>query len=127
MQLTRETAPNVINAWEPGRIRIAERWLAGNVIVSSERLIEDWQPPRAEALTLDDFRQALALQPDIIVFGTGASVALPDVALMAQLAALGVGFESMTTGAACRTYNVLVQEQRRVVAVLLNPPPSAAR
>jgi uncharacterized protein len=126
MQLTRETATNVINAWEPGRIRIAERWLAGHVIVSPERLIEGWDPPAPDDLSIDHLGEALALKPDIIVLGTGTDAALPNVALMSELAALGIGFESMTTGAACRTYNVLVHEERRVVALLMNPP-SASR
>jgi uncharacterized protein len=126
VQLTRETAANVINAWEPGRIRVADRWLAGHVIVAPDRL-EEWQPPEIAALTIEHLRPAIALRPDIIVFGTGPAIALPDVGLMAQLAALGIGFESMTTSAACRTYNVLAHEQRRVVAALLNPPPSAPR
>ena len=47
---------------------------------------------------------------------------LPDVELMAALAEQRVGLEIMSTPAACRTFNVLVQERRRVVAAMFNPP-----
>lgn len=127
MQLTRETSPaNVIRAWEPGRIRVLERWIEGNVIVSADRLIEGWSAELL-AVTAGDLHEAIALNPEIILLGTGPELTLPDTELMAELAEQRIGLEVMSTPAACRTYNVLVHEQRRVVAVLLNPAPSAAR
>jgi uncharacterized protein len=126
VQLTRETTPaNVIRAWEPGRIRVLERWIEGDVIVSADRLIEGWVAPTLLAVT--DLREAIVLSPEIILLGTGPELTLPDTDLMAELAEQRIGLEVMSTPAACRTYNVLVHEQRRVVAVLLNPAPSAAR
>ena len=59
-----------------------------------------------------------------MLLGTGGAMLLPDVDLMALLAKRGIGLEIMSTAAACRTFNVLVHEQRRVVAALFNPPPS---
>ena len=121
MQLTRDsTAVNLIRAWEPGRVRIAERWIEGNVIVAADRLIEGWAAPRPLGLTVADLGPALALEPTIIVLGTGTQRSLPDVELMAALAERAVGLEIMNTPAACRTFNVLVQEGRRVVAALFN-------
>jgi uncharacterized protein len=121
MQLHRDSAPtNLIRAWEPGRIRIAERWLTGNVIVGAERIIEDWAVTTAASLTLEDLAPALALEPTIVLVGTGTQRLLPDVELMAALAGRSVGLEIMGTPAACRTFNVLLQEQRRVVAALFN-------
>jgi uncharacterized protein len=122
MQLTRDTgAVHYIRAWEPGRVRIAERWITGNVIVGAEQIIEAWTQTAPEKLTLADLEPALALEPTIIVLGTGTEQLLPDVELMAALAARSIGLESMNTPAACRTFNVLLQEQRRVVAALFNP------
>ena len=121
MQLTRDTtALNLIRAWEPGRIRVAERWLAGNVIVGPEHIIEDWRATAPHALTIHDLAPALALAPTIMIVGTGTEPVLPDPDLMAALAARSVGLEVMGTPAACRTFNVLAQEQRRVVAALFN-------
>jgi uncharacterized protein len=121
MQLTRDASSvNFIRAWEPGRVRIGERWLAGNVLVGNDAIVESWVTSAADRLTIDDLAPALALQPTIIVLGTGTQRLLPDVELMAAVAAHSVGLEIMSTPAACRTFNVLLQEQRRVVAALFN-------
>ena len=122
MQLTRDAAPvHFIRAWEPGRVRVADRWVAGNVIVGSDRVIEGWTTIEPHRLTIVELEPALALEPTIIVLGTGSEQLLPDVELMAAVAARSVGLEIMSTRAACRTFNVLLQEQRRVVAALFNP------
>jgi uncharacterized protein len=122
MQLTRDTnAPNFIRAYEQGRLRIGERWIVGNVIVAGDTVIEQWSPADPGALTVTDLEPALALAPTILLVGTGAERLLPDVTLMAALASRAVGLEIMTTAAACRTFNVLLQEERRVAAALLNP------
>ncbi len=121
MQLTRESGTqHIIRAWEPGRVRIAERWIAGNVIVSAEQIVEGWTTATPAALTIEDLAPALAFAPTILLLGTGTDRFLPDVELMAALAEQRVGLEIMSTPAACRTFNVLLQEQRRVVVALLN-------
>jgi uncharacterized protein len=122
MLLTRDSsAVNFIRAWEPGRVRIADRWVAGNVLVGNDAIVEGWTTNAADRLTIADLEPALALQPTIIVLGTGVERLLPDVELMAAAAARSVGLEIMNSPAACRTFNVLLQEQRRVVAALFNP------
>jgi uncharacterized protein len=122
MQLTRDTpASHLIRAWEPGRLRIGDRWIAGHVIVAGERVVEGWAVASPAALTLADLAPALELEPTILLLGTGTDRLLPDVELMAELGARGIGLEIMTTAAACRTFNVLLQEERRVVAALFNP------
>ena len=122
MQLTRDSnAPHFIRAYEPGRVRITDRWIAGNVIVGAEHIVEGWTSVAPSALSVADLAPALALEPTILLVGTGTERTLPDVELMAALATRSVGLEIMSTPAACRTFNVLLQEQRRVVAALFNP------
>ena len=122
MQLTRDSnALHFIRAYEPGRVRIVDRWIAGNVIVGAEHIVEGWTSVAPGALTLADLAPALALEPTILLVGTGLERTLPDVELMAALAARSIGLEIMSTPAACRTFNVLLGEQRRVVAALFNP------
>jgi uncharacterized protein len=122
MQLTRDSSTqHYIRAWEPGRVRIAERWVTGNVIVSAEQIVEGWVTGAPTALTIEDLAPALAFAPTILLLGTGTDRFLPDVELMAALAQERVGLEIMSTPAACRTFNVLLQEQRRVVVALVNP------
>ena len=121
MLLTRDgSAVNFIRSWEPGRVRVADRWVTGNVLVGNDAIIESWTANSADHLTIADLEPALALAPTIIVLGTGVERLLPDVELMAAVAARAVGLEIMNTPAACRTFNVLLQEQRRVVAALFN-------
>jgi uncharacterized protein len=121
VQLTRETAPaNLIRAYEPGRIRVADRWLPGHLIVAPDRIIENWDVAAAADVTVADLEPALALQPQIMLLGTGPALEWPHADLMTELAARSIGLEIMSTPAACRTFNVLVHEQRRVVAALLN-------
>src|SRR3954471_3519294 len=121
MQLTRDSGTqHIIRAWEPGRVRIAERWLTGNVIVSAEQIIEGWTTVAPNALTVEHLAPVLALAPTIVLLGAGTGEFLPDIELMAALAERRVGLEIMSTPAACRTFNVLLQERRRVVAALFN-------
>jgi uncharacterized protein len=122
MQLTRDSsAIHYIRSWEPGRVRVADRWITGNVIVGNEQIVEGWTTVEPHRLSIAELEPALALQPTIILLGTGTDRLLPDVDLMAAVAARSVGLEIMSTPAACRTFNVLLQEQRRVVAALFNP------
>jgi uncharacterized protein len=66
-----------------------------------------------------DASRILALGPEIVLLGTGARQIFPAASFGAQFLRAGIGFEVMDTGAACRTFNVLVGEQRQVVALLL--------
>ena len=121
MHFARETSEaNVIRAWEPGRLRVGERWFSGSLIVSADTIISDWSAGAAHDLTLEQLEPALALEPDIVLIGTGSESVLPDLTLAAQLAERGMGLEVMSTAAACRTFNVLVHEQRKVVVALLD-------
>lgn len=122
MQLTRDiAAAHLIHSYEPGRIRIGERWLQGHLIVAPEHLIENWSVPAPVDVALADLQPVLALEPEIVLLGTGTTLVWPEEDLMGALAERRIGLEIMSTPAACRTFNVLVQEQRRVVAALLNP------
>jgi uncharacterized protein len=126
MQITLEqSANNLIRAWEPGRVRIGEQWLAGNLIVTAEAIVSDWLLIDNARISLEDLAPALELKPELIVVGAGTLGQIPDVDLMAELAALGIGLEYMQTPAACRTFNVLVHEGRRVAAALIQPAGSA--
>ncbi len=128
VQLTRDVSTaNLIRAWESGRVRVADRWLEGHVIVAPDRIIETWDVESPATLGAADLAPAVELAPEIILLGTGNQVTLPDLDLMAALAERAIGLEIMSTPAACRTFNVLVNEQRRVVAALFNFDSSGPR
>jgi len=117
--LDRPGTLHIVRGYAPGRLRIGEREFARSVIVSAATLIEDWRPQHIGELTAADLEPALALEPQVLLLGSGARQAFPSPALLAQLYAARVGIEVMDTSAACRTYNVLVGEGRAVVAALI--------
>jgi uncharacterized protein len=92
------------------------------VIVSADRIITGWAPRPVPDLQIDDFQTALDLEPEVILFGTGTLHQFTSNRLVTTIMSRGVGFEVMATDAACRTYNVLAAEDRRVVAALLLDP-----
>jgi uncharacterized protein len=106
-----------IAGYRDGAVRIGQREYAHSVIVTAEQLLE-WPAAVVRDLTIEHLDGALQQQPDIIVLGTGTRLVFPPLALQAALSAQGIGLEVMDTGAACRTYNVLLSEDRRVAAAL---------
>lgn len=117
--LDRPGTPHVVRGYAPGRLRIGDREYARSVIVSAATLIDDWRPQHIAELTAADLEPALAIKPQVLLLGSGASQVFPAPELLAQLYAARIGFEVMDTGAACRTYNVLVGEGRHVAAALI--------
>jgi uncharacterized protein len=93
--------------------------LTKSFIVAPDRLVEDWPPQRFDELTGEHLQAALALEPEILIIGTGSQQHFLPGELMAALSRGGIGVEVMDTAAACRTYNVLLSEDRKVVAALL--------
>ncbi|HXF67693.1 MAG TPA: Mth938-like domain-containing protein [Burkholderiales bacterium] len=88
------------------------------VLVTPEAVME-WSVSGAGALTEADFAFVATLKPEIVIVGTGAVQRLLRPELARALAATGVGFEVMDSRAACRTYNILAAEGRRVVAAIV--------
>ena len=109
----------VIRAYAPGRINVSDVLLTKSFILAPDRVLEDWPPQRFEDLEPAHFEAALALKPEILLIGTGATQRFLPGSLMAELSAKGIGVEVMDTAAACRTYNILLSEDRKVVAALL--------
>jgi len=109
---------NLIRGYAAGEVRIGERVQHAPCIVSADRLILDWRARAVAGLTSEDLEPVFALQPEIVLLGTGLRQIFPASAIKQAFAARGIGLEVMDLGAACRTYNILVQEERRVVAAL---------
>lgn len=122
MLISKESsAVNLIGAWKDGEIRIGEEWVRGHVIVSPNAIIRDWTVDTPATLAVADLDDALALEPEIVIIGTGTALVIPTSDIVETLGNRGIGVEVMSTPAACRTYNVLAHEWRRVVAALFEP------
>jgi uncharacterized protein len=110
---------NTIRAYGNGEIRVNENVYRGAIILNATTVIA-----AANVQNLDDLiglgaERTLALEPELVLLGTGARQVFPPAAFGAQFLRAGIGFEVMDTSAACRTFNVLAGEQRRVAAMLL--------
>lgn len=110
---------NLIRAYAPGELRVGETVYRSNLVLTAATLLEGWRPATIDDLQPGDLDAILALQPEVILIGTGARQQFPDRAALSVLHAARVGFEIMDTRAACRTYNVLVAEGRAVAAALM--------
>jgi uncharacterized protein len=120
MRISVDLDPEILTVrrYAPGAIEVAGQVLHAPCILSPTRLISEWAVRLGVALELADLEPLLALRPSIVLIGADARAPLQDHTLRRALEARGVALESMGLGAACRTYNVLAQERREVVAGL---------
>lgn len=110
---------NVIRAYGNGELRVNDATYRGAVIVTPSAIIAQPDVKTLEDLVHVDAARIVALRPELLLLGTGARQNFPPSAFGAQFLRAGIGFEVMDTGAACRTFNVLVVENRQVAALLL--------
>ena len=108
-----------IRAYEAGEIRLANQVLRSNCLIAPEQIVADWSARSVETLHTSDLHRIFALKPELVILGTGMRQQFPAAAIQAAFLAREIGFEVMDLGAACRTFNVLLSEDRRVVAALL--------
>lgn len=110
---------NRIRAYGPGEIRINETGYHQSLIVGPRAVELENLPVNLASLEPRHLDRLLAHAPEIILLGTGAQLIFPSRELLLRVQERGVGMEVMDTGAACRTFNVLLAEDRMVVALLL--------
>lgn len=110
----------VIDSYGPGRFRVAgEVWQSGVIVLPEQTFA--WSVPTIDALGFDSLAPVFEAVPaiEVLLIGCGEKMALVPAEVRGRGRELGVGIDSMDTGAACRTYNVLLAEGRRVAAALL--------
>jgi uncharacterized protein len=111
-------AANTVTAYGDDYVKINGERRDTSIIVTAEG-VEHWNPAGFDALSADDFKRLAKLDVEIVLLGTGPRQRFPHPRLTAPLAAARVGLEVMDTKAACRTYNILVAEARRVALALV--------
>lgn len=114
-----QNSPISVRHVEPGEIRIGGETLTENVVLTPDRAIRAWPADDVERLDESDFESLIESGAEMIVLGTGWRSVFPPRELVFALARRGIGLETMTTPAACRTFNILVNEGRRAAAVLI--------
>ncbi|OOG61178.1 hypothetical protein B0E47_00465 [Rhodanobacter sp. B05] len=102
-------------------ITLADRVLDSSFLLTAAQVIEHWPVAAATSLDASHVEALLALQPEVVILGTGPRQVFPAAAFMAGFLRQGVGIEVMDNAAAARTYNLLAGEGRRVVAGFILP------
>lgn len=114
----RNDGRNSFTGCGPGYVEINARRYDNPILVTPDA-IEPWAVANFDALEAAHFESIARLHPEIVIFGSGATILFPPQSLLRSLIDGRIGFEAMDTRAACRTYNVLMSEGRNVAAALL--------
>lgn len=109
---------NLVTAYGDDYVAVNGERHRGSMVLLPDRVL-DWEPRSFEELSAEHFSALLALDVEIVLLGTGPTQRFPRPGLIAALSQAGIGVEVMDLQAACRTYNILVAEERKVAAALL--------
>ena len=112
---------NLITGYGAGYVAVNGARHTASLLLTADTLLR-WAPASFAALNAGHFESALPLAPEILVLGTGARLQFPSPPLTRALVEARIGLEVMDTAAACRTYNILMGEGRRVAAALIIDP-----
>jgi uncharacterized protein len=104
---------------EPGAITIGDETISENVVLFRDEITRGIALGDVVALQEQDLDDLLSQQPEVVIIGTGWKSQRPPREMVFAMARRGIGFETMNTPAACRTFNIMVSEGRDVAAVLI--------
>ena len=119
LHLADTSGRNVVSGYGPGFIEINGERHGCALVVGPEHLDTNWMVSDADAIDADAMVALASLRAEIVLIGTGARQRFPAPAALRPLIEAGIGYEVMDTRAACRTYNILVAEDRKVLAALI--------
>lgn len=118
LHLSNAEGRNTVTAYGAGYVTVGSVRYERSLVILPERLIENWGASSA-ALDQESVATLASLGAEIVLLGTGLTLNFPSPEVLRPLIDARIGFEVMDTGAACRTYNVLVAENRRVAAAIV--------
>jgi uncharacterized protein len=110
-----------IQGYDTNQITVNERVYTQSLILSPDQMVSSWPVDSVTALQPQHLDSIFEMKPDVILLGTGEKQIFPDISILGYFAAKGFGVEVMNTGALCRTFNILVAEDRHVVAAIILP------
>ena len=109
----------IITAYDRGSVSVNGKDFRQSLIISTTKLNKNWGLSTIESLAENHIEKILSLNPELILIGTGKHLKFPAVEIYSAIIHRGIGVDFMDTGAACRTYNILMSEGRNVVAGLI--------
>jgi uncharacterized protein len=101
------------------KIVVVDRPFTASIILTRDKVIDDWGVTDVAAMTPDQVEPIVALKPDVVLLGTGARQRFPSQEVLAAFLRRGVGVEVMGNAAAARTWDILASEGRNVVAAFV--------
>jgi uncharacterized protein len=119
LHLSRAGSANAFTAYGTGYVEVNGRRYVRSLLVLPDRVVADWGPGRFDALGPAHLEALVALAPEVVLLGTGATLRFPAPEISRPLVEARIGLEVMDAPAACRTFNILVAEGRTVAAALL--------
>jgi uncharacterized protein len=119
LHLTNISGINLFTGYGEGYVMVNQQRHEHSLVVLRDRLLTDWRPAGFDDLDAGDFALFAELKPEIVLLGTGALLRFPRPELTRALIEARIGLEVMDVQAACRTYNFLAAEERKVAAALL--------
>ena len=110
---------NTFTGYGEGYVSVNGKRYDRSLVVLPQRIVTDWAATTFETLTAEHLAALLELDCEIVLLGTGALLRFPPAETLRVLSGRGIGVEVMDVHAACRTYNILAAEERKVAAALL--------
>ena len=111
---------NLFSSYDAEHVAInKQRYPAQPMLVTPDSIYTDWPATNFASLCPAHFEYLLTLEPELVLLGTGNKILFPHPSLFAALIQRNIGLEVMDNQAACRTYNILASEGRRIVVALL--------
>lgn len=119
LHLSNPSGINAFTGYGEGYVMVNRQRYEHSLVVLHDRILTEWQPAGFDQLSAADFAQLADLRPEIVLLGTGARLRFPRPELTRALIEARIGLEVMDIQAACRTFNILAAEERKVAAALL--------
>lgn len=119
LHLSAPEGQNAFTGYGPGYVSVNGKRFARSLIVLPDRIVADWSAETFDALLPEHLASLVEIAPEIVLLGTGAQLRFPRPEITRALVDAHIGVEVMDVQAACRTYNILAAEARRVAAALL--------
>ena len=115
----KETYNWLIESVGSGKIQYQGKWYEESLIIGIDKIIYPWKHSSVADLEVSDFESAFEGNTEVILLGTGRKQVFPDTHLVTKILKRGVGIEVMDSKSACRSFNLLVSEYRRPLAMLM--------
>lgn len=121
LSLQRPDSPFFVRRLSPHSVTVVDRELARSFLLAPDLVVEDWPVSSLAELDAGAIDAILALEPALVLLGTGERMQHPSPAQLAAFLTRGIGVEAMDNGACARTFNLLAGEGRKLVAAFMLP------